>query len=147
MAVRLDKDSSATVQKQVNTLLKTRLNVLRHVRDEMADSQDKQKDQSNARGRSCIKRYKVGDQVLLNAKNLPTNVASVVLETNLRPRSIGPFTIVAKKSLAYKLILPRNLRTHPVFTLASLSRIGIHPRLVRRRLLRERLALSQAAAP
>ena len=34
----------------------------------MADSRDKQKEQADAKGRSCIESYKVGDQVLLNAK-------------------------------------------------------------------------------
>ena len=81
----------------------------------MTDSQDKQKEQADAKSRSCIFSYKVGDQVLLNAKNLPTNLVSAVLKTKVRPRFIGPFTVVTKKGLAYTLNLPRKLRTHPVF--------------------------------
>ena len=115
MADRLADISPATVHKQVSEFLATRLNVLRHVRDALADSQDKQKEQADAKGRGCIERYKVGDQVLLNAKNLPTNVVSAVFKTKLRPRFIGPFTVVAKKGLTYTLKLPRKLRTHPVF--------------------------------
>ena len=37
------------------------------------------------------------------------------------PRFIGPFTVIAKKGLAYKLNLPRNLRTHPVFYVGLLK--------------------------
>ena len=43
MADRLADISSAIVNKQVSKILATQLNVLRHVRDALADSQDKQK--------------------------------------------------------------------------------------------------------
>ena len=58
------------MQKQVSEFLATRFvfSVLRRVRDAIADSQDKQKEQSDAKGRGCIDSYKVGDQVLLKAK-------------------------------------------------------------------------------
>ena len=52
------------MQTQVSEFLATRFSVLRHVRDERADSQDKQKEQADAKGRGCIDFYKVGDQVL-----------------------------------------------------------------------------------
>ena len=74
VADRLADISPTTTQKQVGEVLATRLNVLRHVRDAMAESQDQQKQQADAKNRSCIECYKVGDQVLLNAKNLPTNL-------------------------------------------------------------------------
>ena len=41
VADRLDDVGPATVQKQVSSFLVTKLNVLRHFRDEMTDSQDK----------------------------------------------------------------------------------------------------------
>ena len=66
VADRLADISPATVKKQVSEYLATRLNVLRHVREALADSQDKQKDQSDAKGRGCTERYQIGDQVLLN---------------------------------------------------------------------------------
>ena len=69
VADRLADIIPATVQKQVSEFLATRLNVLRHVREALADSQDKLKEQVDAKGRVCIERYTVGDQFLLNAKN------------------------------------------------------------------------------
>ena len=103
------------MQKQVIKFLVKCFIVLRHVRDTMADRQDKQNEQADAKFRGCIASYEVGDQVLLNAKKQPKNVVSAVFKTELRPRFIGPFTVIAKKGLAYTLNLPRKLRTHPVF--------------------------------
>ena len=115
VADRLADISPATVQKQVGEFLATRLNVLIHVRDAMDESQGQQKQQADAKNRGCIESYKFGDQVLLHAKNLPTNVVSAVFKTKLRARFIGPFTITDKKGLAYALNIPRKLCTHPVF--------------------------------
>ena len=47
-------------------------------------------------------------------KNLPTKVVSAVFKTKLRKRFIGPFTVIAKKELAYTLSLPCKLHTHTV---------------------------------
>ena len=101
------------MQKQVSEFITTRFSVLRHVRDTMADSQDKQKEQAGGKGRECIDSYEVEDQVLLNAKNLPTNVVSSAFKTKFRPRFIGPFKVIAKKGIDYTLKLPRKLRTPP----------------------------------
>ena len=90
LADRLADISPVTVRKQVSEFLAKRFSVVRHVRDKMADSQDKQKEQADAKSRSCVISYEVGDQVLLNAKNLPTNLVSAVFKTKLRPRFIGP---------------------------------------------------------
>ena len=56
MTDRLADISPATVSKQVSKFLATRLNVLRHVRDALANSQDQQKEQADAKGRGCIER-------------------------------------------------------------------------------------------
>ncbi|EGZ07105.1 hypothetical protein PHYSODRAFT_362873, partial [Phytophthora sojae] len=64
----------------------------------MADSQDVQKEQADARGR-----------------------VSAVFKTKLRPRFIGPFKVVAKKGLAYTLNLPKKMRTHTVFYVGLLK--------------------------
>ena len=121
LADRLADISPVTVRKQVSEFFATRFSVLIHVRDTMAESQDKQKEQADAKGRNCIMSYKVGDQVLLNAKNLPTNLVSAVFKTKLCPRFIGPFTVMAKKGLAYTLNLPHKLRTYPVFYVGLLK--------------------------
>ncbi|GMF49677.1 unnamed protein product [Phytophthora fragariaefolia] len=81
----------------------------------MAESQGKQKEHADAKGRSNVNCYEVGDLVLLNAKNLPTHPVSAVFKTKSRPRFIAPFKVVAKKGLAYTLNLPKKMRTHPVF--------------------------------
>ena len=88
------------MQKQVSEFLATSCSVLRHVRDTMDDRQDKQKEQADAKSRGCIDSYEVGDQVLLHANNLPTKVVSAAFKKKLRPRFIGPFTVIAKKGLA-----------------------------------------------
>ncbi|KAJ8517220.1 hypothetical protein ON010_g18347 [Phytophthora cinnamomi] len=76
LAYRLAEVRPATVRKQVDTFLSTRLSVLRHVRDAMAESQHKQKQRADARGSGNVESYEVGDLVLLNAKNLPTHAVS-----------------------------------------------------------------------
>jgi hypothetical protein len=121
IADRLADVSPLTVRKQVDEFLSTRMSVLRHVRDAMADSQDKQKEQADARGRGNVDSVEVGDLVLLNAKNLPTHAVSAVFKTKLRPRFVGPFTVVAKKGLAYTLNLPKKMPTHPVFYVGLLK--------------------------
>ncbi|OWZ06237.1 hypothetical protein PHMEG_00021537 [Phytophthora megakarya] len=87
----------------------------------MAEGQDVQKEQANARGRGNVWTFEVGDRVLLNAKNLPTHAVSAVFKTKLRPRFIGPFTVVTKKGLAYTLTLPKKMRAHPVFYVGLLT--------------------------
>ncbi|GMG17710.1 unnamed protein product [Phytophthora fragariaefolia] len=113
--------SPLAVRKQVDTFLSTRLSVLRHVRDAMAESQNKPKEHAGAKGRSNVNWYEVGDLVLLSAKNLPTHAVSTVFKTKLRPRFIGLFKVVAKKGLAYTLNLPNKMRTHPVFYVGLLK--------------------------
>ena len=102
------------MQKLESEYLATRFSVLRHVRDAMAARQNKQKEQADTKGRGFIDSYEVGDEVLQNAKNLPTNAVSTVFKIKLHPRFIGPFTIIAKNGLAYTINLPRKLCTHPV---------------------------------
>jgi len=87
----------------------------------MADSQYKQKEQADARGSGNVDSFEVGDLVLLNAKNHPTHAVSAVFKTQLRPRFVGPFKVVAKKGLAYTLTLPKKMRTHLVFYVGLLK--------------------------
>ncbi|GMF52190.1 unnamed protein product [Phytophthora fragariaefolia] len=116
LAEQLADVSPLVVRRQVaDEFLSTRLSALRHVRDAMTESQDKQKGHADARGQNNLASYSVGDLVLLNAKNLPTHAVSAAFKTKLRPRYIGPFKVVAKMGLAYTLNLPKKIRTHPVF--------------------------------
>jgi hypothetical protein len=69
--------------------------------------------------------YDVGDQVLLNTKNIHLKRASNRRSTpKLLPKWIGPFPIIAKvpgTGLAYKLELPDTLSIHPVFHVSKLK--------------------------
>ncbi|KAG2780812.1 hypothetical protein PC129_g23664 [Phytophthora cactorum] len=121
IADRLADISSVAVRKQVDDFVSLRLSVLRQVRDAMAESQDLQKEYADVQGRGTVERFEVGDLVLLNAKNLPTHAVSAVFKTKLRSIFIGPFKVVAKKSLAYTLNLPKKMRTHPVFYVGLLK--------------------------
>ncbi|GMF19441.1 unnamed protein product [Phytophthora fragariaefolia] len=63
----------------------------------------------------------MGDQVLLNAKNLPISVVSTVGGTELRPRFIGPFTVIGVHGHVYTLGLPSAMATHPTFYVGLLK--------------------------
>ena len=71
---------------------------------------------------------------------------SAVFKTKLRPRFIGPFTVVAKKGLAYALNLPRELCTHPVLYVGLLKPYLDPSQVDREALAPRKLALLQAAA-
>ena len=105
----------------MSEFLATRLNVLRHVHDAMAESQTKQKEKADAKYRGRIIRYKLEDQALHNIKKLLTNVMSDVFKTKLPPRFIRISMVVAKKRLSYTLNLPRKLRTHTSFYVVLLK--------------------------
>ena len=90
------------------------------MRDAMLDSQDRRKEQSDAKVRGCIESYQVEYQILLNAKSISINEVSAVFEAKLHSRFIEPSTIVANKDVAYTLNLLRKLRTHPVFYVGML---------------------------
>ena len=91
------------------------------MRDALTDSQDKQKGQINDKGRDILNVMSSENKFYLMLKKLSTNVVYAVFKSKLRSRSIGPFTVVAKKLLAYTLNLPRKLRTHPVFYVGLLK--------------------------
>ena len=77
---------------------------------------------------------------------------SAVFKTDLRPRFIGPFTVTAKKGLAYTLNLPRKLRTHPVFYVGLLkpyrdpSHVNLEAHVPTTRAV-PRIAVSESASP
>ncbi|KAE9191724.1 hypothetical protein PF002_g24416 [Phytophthora fragariae] len=87
----------------------------------MAAAQDTQKEQSDRQGRKNTQVFKLGDQVLLNAKKLPTQAVSAVSSTKLRPRFVGPFTVIGVHGHAYTLDLPSFMATHPTFYVGLLK--------------------------
>ncbi|CEG41543.1 FOG: Transposon-encoded proteins with TYA, reverse transcriptase, integrase domains in various combinations [Plasmopara halstedii] len=121
IAERLANVNLLTVRKEVDDFLFTKLSVLRHVRDAMAESQGMQKECADGRSRRNVENFENRDLVLLNAKILPTHAVSAVAKTKLLLWFIEPFEVVAKQGLAYTLNLPRRMRTHPVLYVGSLK--------------------------
>ncbi|KAE9162993.1 hypothetical protein PF005_g30626 [Phytophthora fragariae] len=95
--------------------------VRQRVRDAMAAAQDTQKEHSDRQGRKNTHVFQLGDQVLLNAKNLPTQAVYAVGSTKLRPRFVGPFTVIGVHGHAYMLDLPSSMATHPTFYVGLLK--------------------------
>lgn len=87
----------------------------------MAGTKDVQKEHADAKGKKHLYELNVGENVLLNAKNIPTHAKSVVFQTKLHPRSIKPFTVIARKGLAYTLNRPKKMRSYPVFYVGLLK--------------------------
>ena len=67
----------------------------------MAAAQDLQKENRDRHGRGNLQSFKIGDLVLLNAKNLPINAVTAVGSTKLRSRFIGSFTNIGVHGNAY----------------------------------------------
>ncbi|GMF33060.1 unnamed protein product [Phytophthora fragariaefolia] len=87
----------------------------------MAATQDREKENSDRHGRANTQAFQVGNQVLLNSKNLPIAAVSAVGTTKLRPRFIGPFTVIRVHGHAYTLDLPSAMTTHPTFYVGLLK--------------------------
>ena len=68
--------------------------------------------------------YNIGDQVMLNAKDINMSFFYKDLTMKLRSKYLGPFTIIRKLSpLNYELQLPTPLkRLHPVFHISKLKK-------------------------
>ncbi|OWZ04387.1 hypothetical protein PHMEG_00023716 [Phytophthora megakarya] len=105
----LEDISPAALRKQMDIFLSARLSILRHVHDAMAESQDVQKEHVDAE--AIYGTFMLG----IKAKNFPTHAVLTDFKMKLHPRFIGPFTVVAKKGMAYTLDLPSKMQTHPVF--------------------------------
>ncbi|KAE9066139.1 Transposon Tf2-9 polyprotein [Phytophthora fragariae] len=115
------KGLRTSVKRNVLSFIKTGKAVRQRVRDAMAAAQDTQKEQSDRQGRKNTQVFKLGDQVLLNAKNLPTQTVFAVGSTKLRPRFVGPFTVIGVHGHAYTLDLPSSMATHPTFYVGLLK--------------------------
>ncbi|GMF39872.1 unnamed protein product [Phytophthora fragariaefolia] len=115
------KDLRPSVKRNLLSFIKTVEAVRQRVRDAMAAAQDRQKENSDRHGRANTHVSKVGDQVLLNAKSLLTSAVSAVGSTKLRPRFIGPFTVIGVHGHAYTLDLPSAMVMHPTFYIGLLK--------------------------
>ncbi|KAE8902055.1 hypothetical protein PF003_g14177 [Phytophthora fragariae] len=115
------KGLRTSVKRNLLSFIETGEAVRQRVRDAMAAAQDTQKEHSDRQGRKNTLVFKLGDQVLLNAKNLPTQAVSAVGSTKLRPRFVGPFTVIGVHGHAYTLDLPSSMATHPTFYVGLLK--------------------------
>jgi transposase InsO family protein len=77
--------------------------------------------------------YKVGDLALVSTKHLQPDFLYAKGSKKLRPKYIGPFTIIGpqvdpgKVINAYELDLPQNLRIHPTVNVEYLKRYHVSP--------------------
>ncbi|GMF46185.1 unnamed protein product [Phytophthora fragariaefolia] len=115
------KGLKTSVKRNLLSFIETDKAVRQRVRDTMAVAHDRQKENSDRYGRANTQVFQVGDQVLLNAKNLPIAVVSEVGSTKLRRRFIGPFTVIGVHGYAYTLDLPSAMATHPTFYVGLLK--------------------------
>ncbi|GMF49000.1 unnamed protein product [Phytophthora fragariaefolia] len=119
--VRGLKGLRPSVKRNLLSFIESGEAVRQRVRDAMAAAQDRQKENSDRHGRADSHVFQVGDQVLLNAKNLPIPAVSTVGSTKLRPRFIGPFTVIGVHGHAYTLDLASAMATHPTFYVGLLK--------------------------
>ncbi|KAE9028547.1 hypothetical protein PR001_g11707 [Phytophthora rubi] len=97
------KGLRTSVKRNLLSFIETGEVVRQRVRDAMAAAQDIHKEQSGRQGR----------------KN--TQAVSAVGSTNLRPRFVGPFTVIGVHDHAYTLDLPSSMATHPTFYVGLLK--------------------------
>ena len=64
--------------------------------------------------------FQVGDEVLLSTRILPVEVVARGSK-RLGPLYCGPFRILEKYTLAYRLELPQHMQIHPVFHVSQLK--------------------------
>jgi deoxyuridine 5'-triphosphate nucleotidohydrolase len=84
-------------------------------------AQKKQKQQADKRRRD--QEFQVGDMVFLNSEHINVPAFEDRYAWKLKPRYIGPFKILEKKSnVTYKLELPKKWRIHPVFHVSKLRK-------------------------
>ncbi|ETP41197.1 hypothetical protein F442_11595 [Phytophthora nicotianae P10297] len=110
------REDAAAVQEFVQQ----RESIIRYVRDAIAAVVDRQKENTDHRGRRNVERLHVGDQVLLSTNGIsPTHVANL-RASKLAPRYIGSFKVMKVIGDAYRLQLPSALRLHPTFYVGRL---------------------------
>ncbi|KAF1333397.1 Retrovirus polyprotein, partial [Globisporangium splendens] len=87
---------------------------LKMTQDAMSEAQERMKHYYD-RNRNH-QEFQIGDEVLLNGKNLDIRHKGFAQTTKLAPRYIGPYKIIRKVHKdSYELLLPKGLKLHPVF--------------------------------
>jgi hypothetical protein len=99
--------------------------ITRFIRDRVAISVDKQKENADKRGRTNTNVFKVNQKVLLSTRDLPKGTLPDMQSTKLTPRYIGPFKILKCLGDAYTLDIPSRMRLHPTFYVGRLK--AYHP--------------------
>jgi hypothetical protein len=110
-------------QQDINVLVKQMSEIQEHLRAEMRYAQDRQETNANQH-RLLIPRYKVGDEVWLNTKNIRTTRPSRKLDW----KRLGRFKV--KKVIspyAYELDLLASMKIHPVFHVSTLELCTTYP--------------------
>ena len=120
LAVRKKRTERQSNESAENFLL-TREEEVRFVQDYIANVVDRQKCNADKNERANVFRsFKVNDLVLLSTVNLPGHAVTNVGSSKLLPKNIGPFRVLHRKGNAYKIELPRRIRTHPTFYVGRL---------------------------
>ena len=113
--------------------MKERQSVARFVRDALASAVDKQKASANQRGRKTLKKFIMGESVLLSTTGTQEASVTNLGANKLSPRYIGPFKVVKVMGNAYTLDIPTAMRLHPTFTSGGSNATGRpSSRLIRR---------------
>ena len=114
--------TSDKIKEQVDKMLLERQAIVRFVRDNIAESVDKQKEQSDKRGRKNKNIFIKGDLVLLSTSNLRSTAISNLGSSKLLPRYIGPFKVIKRIGDAYILDIPSRMKLHPTFYVGRLKK-------------------------
>lgn len=96
--------------------------VIRFVRDAIAESVDRQKEQADRHGRRNTASFAVGDRVLLSTDGIAPESVTNLGSRKLGPRYIGPFKILYRRGDAYTLDIPRAMKLHPTFNVSRLKK-------------------------
>ncbi|GMF55835.1 unnamed protein product [Phytophthora fragariaefolia] len=86
----------------------------------------RQKLNADNNGRGNANEFKVDSLVLLVTQNLAKHTVSDFVARKLAPRSIGPFTVLAKHGNAYTLNIPFSMCLHPTVYVGRLKPYSQH---------------------
>ncbi|KAE9021737.1 hypothetical protein PF011_g4802 [Phytophthora fragariae] len=109
----------------VSEFVLQRQSIARFVRDALQDAVDKQKENTDKRGRKNMATFATRDQVPLSTDGIRSSAVTNLGASKLAPRFIGPFKVMKVNGEAYTLDIPTSLRLHPTFYFGRLKKY--HP--------------------